>query len=72
MDEGQLVHESVLRRLAELTPLAQGDTVLDAVAVAIAVESSFDIVLADDDIVPERLCSRDALADTVGRYLERA
>ena len=61
---------SVQRRLMELAPLARGDSVLDAVAIAIAVESSFDIVLADDDIVPERLCSPDALATTVARYLE--
>jgi hypothetical protein len=70
MDDGVVVGESVEERLTELAPLVRGDTVLDAIAVAIAVESSFGIVLADDDIVPERLCSPAALASTVSRYLD--
>jgi hypothetical protein len=63
---------SVQRRLAELDSLAHGDSVSDAVAVAIAVEHSFGIVLADDDIIPERLCSPEALAQTVCRCLDGA
>ena len=63
---------SVQRRLAELDSLAHGDSVPDAVAVAIAVEHSFGIVLADDDITPERLCSPEALARTVSRCLDGA
>jgi hypothetical protein len=42
------------------------------VAVAIAVEHCFGIVLADDDITPERLCSAEALARTVSRCLDGA
>lgn len=57
-------------RLTELAPLARGDTVLDAIAVAIAVEGCFGIVLVDDDIDPEHLCSPEALAGTVARYLD--
>lgn len=57
------------QRLAELAPLARGGTVLDAIAVAIAVEDSFGFVLDDDDITPERLCSPPALAATVAQYL---
>ncbi len=58
---------SARRRLSELTPLAQGDGVLDAVAIAIAVEDSFAIVLDDADMTPSRLCSPAALAATVER-----
>ena len=64
------MRDSVQQRLTELAPLVRGDTVLDAIAVAIAVESSFDIVLTDDDITPERLCSPDSLAATVARYVD--
>ena len=72
MDHELVQRESVQRLLGELAPLVRGDTVLDALAVAIAVEDSFGIVLADDDIAPERLCSPDALAGTVSRYLDGA
>jgi hypothetical protein len=72
MDDGMVVGESVEGRLTELAPLVRGDTVLDAIAIAIAVESSFGIVLADEDIVPEQLCSPEALIGTVSRYLDGA
>lgn len=57
-------------RLAEILPLARGDTVPDAIAVAVAVEHSLGVVLMDDDVSPERLCTPDALTDTVIRYLD--
>jgi hypothetical protein len=63
--------EAAQRLLAELSPLARGGTVLDAVAVAVAVEDSFHIVLADQDIKPDALCSPEALAGTLARYLDR-
>jgi hypothetical protein len=72
VDHELVLGESVQRRLGELAPLVRGETVLDALAVAIAVEDSFGIRLTDDDIVPDRLCSPDALAATVARYLDGA
>jgi hypothetical protein len=55
------------RRLDELAPLARGETLLDALAIAIAVEESFGITLADSDITPEFLCSPSALTSTILR-----
>jgi hypothetical protein len=63
---------SAQRRLAELAPLARGDTVLDAIAVAIAVEDTFDVELADEDMTPEQLCSPRALEVLVSRYVDGA
>lgn len=57
-------------RIAEILPLARGDSVPDAVAVAIAVEQCFGVVLADADIGPECLCTRDALINTLIRYVD--
>lgn len=62
--------ESTRGRLAEVLHLAHGDTVPDAIAVAVAVEHSFAVVLADDDIDPEHLCHPDTLTDTVIRYVD--
>lgn len=55
--------------LEELEPLANGESVIDALAVAIAVEDTFGIVLSDADLAPEHLCSPAALGATVNRYL---
>lgn len=63
-------NESVERRLAEIAPLVGGDTVLDAIAVALAVEDTFGIVLDDADLTPERLCTPAALAAVVNDYLD--
>lgn len=57
------------RLLKELELIAEGDSVIDALAVAIAVEDIFGIVLSDADLAPEHLCSPDALAATVNRCL---
>lgn len=64
------MNASTQRRLDELTPLVHGDSSLDALAVAIAVEDSLGVVLSDEDLVPERLCAPAALRATVLRYLE--
>jgi hypothetical protein len=63
------VNEPARQRLAELSALACGDELLDAIALAIAVEHSFGVVLADDDITPGHLCSPPALEATVARYM---
>lgn len=57
------------RRLDELEVIVEGATLLDALAVAIAVEDSLGVVLHDEDISAERLCDRQALRVTVERRL---
>lgn len=65
-DEG--VEELLHRRLAEILPLIRGDSANDAIAVAVAVEHSFGIVLSDDELDPEHLCDPGSLAATVRKH----
>lgn len=55
--------EALEERLTELVPLLDNavHTELEAIALAIAVEDSFDIVLSDDEISPSRLRSVDSI-----------
>lgn len=63
------MNASTQRRLDELTLLAYGESLLDALAVAIAVEDSLGVVLSDADLAPERLCSPETLRATLDRYV---
>jgi len=68
-ERGLVVEQEWSRRLAEMLPLLRGNSVSDAISVAIAVEHSFGIVLADDELTPERLCDAQSLTATVSRHL---
>lgn len=68
-ERGLVVEEEWSRRLAEMLPLLRGNSVSDAISVAVAVEHSFGIVLADDELTPERLCDAQSLTVTVSRHL---
>lgn len=52
-----------------LTPAVGGDAELDALAIAVAIEDAFDVVLADHEISLETLGSRDAVLQLLERHL---
>lgn len=65
----QEVEEPLRHRLAEILPLIKGGSANDAIAIAVAVEHSFGIVLTDNELDPEHLCDPDSLEATVRRHL---
>lgn len=62
MDREALVAELPL-------PLAGGDDDLAVVAIAVAVEDTFDIVLNDDEITHARLGTSAGVLETLRRHL---